>query len=42
MGKNKNKGSTGNGLERKKFPCGHSAYTDKDRKDCPKCKRVNK
>ena len=41
MGKNKNSGvSEGYTLKRVKFPCGHSAYTNPDRKDCPKCKRV--
>jgi hypothetical protein len=40
MGKFKNRGSSGGGLIRKRFKCGHSAYTDKDRKDCPKCEGV--
>jgi hypothetical protein len=39
MGKNKNTGGiVFNGLERKHFSCGHSAYTDKKRETCPKCK----
>lgn len=43
MGKNKGKGNwKGNGLGRKKFSCGHSAFTDMGRTDCPKCKKVRK
>lgn len=39
MGKNKGSGNfVPNGLIRKRFPCGHTAYTDAERKDCPKCK----
>jgi rubrerythrin len=40
LGKNKNSGTsyTGYILEWKKFSCGHVAYTNPDRKDCPHCK----